>query len=228
MREVNRDVIDRLRRALIVSCQKSDESPLKGPGFAAAIARAAEIGGAGAVRADGPEDVAAIRRAVTLPVVAIRTAVTDGYPVYITPDFDSARALAAAGADVIALDGTGRPRVGGESVGRLIGRVHDELGLLVEADVDSVDEAIAAWAMGADLIGTSVTGYVGNPARREPDIGLVRRLSEALDRPIVAQRHYWTVEQVRAAFEAGAHAVVVGSAITDPVQLTRHFVEGMG
>jgi N-acylglucosamine-6-phosphate 2-epimerase len=219
-------LLGRFDDALIVSCQPSTENPLSGPAFAAAIARAAEIGGARAVRADGPDDVAAVRRAVRIPVVAIRTVVTDGFPVSITPDLASARALTDAGADLIAIDGTARARAGGASVVELIARIH-ELGVPVEADVDSVEDAIAAAALGADLIGTSITGYAGGVPRREPDIELVRRLAITVDRPVVAQRHYATIEHVRAAFEAGARAVVVGSAIADPVYLTRRFVEGI-
>jgi N-acylglucosamine-6-phosphate 2-epimerase len=214
-------------RSLIVSCQPSDLSPLRGPQFAAALARAAELGGAAAVRADGPADVAAVRHAVSIPVVGIWTVVSDGYPVYITPDFGAARALATAGADIIAIDATGRPRAGGESAGRLIARIRDDLGLLVEADVDAVEEARLAASCGADFIGSSVTGYVRTTGRREPDIDLVRRLVDAVDRPVIAQRRLWTIEHVRAALDSGAHAVVVGSAITDPVQLTRHFVEAI-
>ena len=220
-------LIDRLRGGLIVSCQPSAESPLAGPGFAAAIARAAEIGGAAAIRADGPDDVAAVRRAVSIPVFGIWTVVTDGFPVSITPDLAAAFALADAGADVIAIDGTARPRGGGLSVGDLITRIHDELGLPVEADVDSVAAGESVAALGADLVGTSITGYVGAVASQEPDIDLVRRLATVTERPIVAQRYYQTVDQAGAAFAAGAHAVVVGSAITDPVHLTRMFVRGI-
>lgn len=223
----NARTIDAFRNALIVSCQPSDLTPMRGSPFAAGFARAAEMGGARAVRVDGPEDVAAVKRAVSIPVVAIWTVVTDGCDVYITPNFRSARLLADAGADVIAIDGTGRSRPGDETVSDLIERIHADLGLPVEADIDSLKEAIAVREMGADMIGSSITGYVGTTHQREPDISLVRQLSHALDCPVIAQRHYWTLEHVRAAFGAGAHAVVVGSAITDPVQLTRRFVEGI-
>jgi N-acylglucosamine-6-phosphate 2-epimerase len=216
-----------LRGAIIVSCQPSAESPLAGPTFAAALARAAEIGGAGAVRVDGPDDVAAVRQAVGIPIVAIWTRPTEGYPVYITPDLDAARALARAGADIIAIDGTSRPRSGGQGVAGLIEAIHGELGLPVEADVDTEADGVAAAAVGADLLGTSVTGYIRDVGEPRPDLELVRRLARSTDRPIVAQRHYQTVDQVGAALDAGAHAVVVGSAITDPVFLTRRFVEGL-
>lgn len=43
--------------------------------------------------------------------------------------------------------------------------------------------------------------------------------------PLVAERGYATPEEVRAAFDAGAHAVVVGLAIVAPVWLTARFAD---
>jgi N-acylglucosamine-6-phosphate 2-epimerase len=40
---------------------------------------------------------------------------------------------------------------------------------------------------------------------------------------VLAEGRYATADDVRRAFDAGAHAVVVGTAITDPVALTRRF-----
>ena len=74
------------------------------------MARAAEAGGACAVRADGARDIAAIRAAVGLPVIGLRKRTSQETPVVITPSFDDAREVAAAGADVLALDATRRPR----------------------------------------------------------------------------------------------------------------------
>jgi N-acylglucosamine-6-phosphate 2-epimerase len=39
--------------------------------------------------------------------------------------------------------------------------------------------------------------------------------------PVLAEGRYGSAEDVRAAFDAGAFAVVVGTAITDPTELTR-------
>jgi N-acylglucosamine-6-phosphate 2-epimerase len=44
--------------------------------------------------------------------------------------------------------------------------------------------------------------------------------------PVVAEGRYRTPAQVREALRAGAFAVVVGRAITDPLMLTKVFVEG--
>ena len=77
---------------LVVSVQAPAGSPLASPGHMAAIARAAEAGGAAAIRAEGAEDVAAIKRAVDLPVIGLRKRRVSGSEVYITPEAEDARA----------------------------------------------------------------------------------------------------------------------------------------
>lgn len=44
---------------------------------------------------------------------------------------------------------------------------------------------------------------------------------------MIAEGRITTPELMRAAYDAGAHAVVVGGAITDPGQITRRFLEAV-
>lgn len=82
--------------------------------------------------------------------------------------------------------------------------------------------ARSARAAGADPVATTLSGYTSAaPAGDGPDIDLVRRLAGALDCPVVAERRFWTPEDVLAGFDAGAHAIVVGTAVTDPTAVTR-------
>ena len=46
--------------------------------------------------------------------------------------------------------------------------------------------------------------------------------------PVIAEGRYSTPDDVAAAFDAGAFAVVVGTAITDPTALTRRLAAGAG
>lgn len=88
---------------------------------------------------------------------------------------------------------------------------------------------MAAAAAGADIVATTLSGYTnGAPPPNGPDVELVARLVAAQDRPVVAEGRYGTPEQVRAALAAGAHAVVVGTAITDTLALAKRFVVGIG
>ena len=215
-------------RSVVVSCQAQRDSPLYGPGPMALMAQAAAAGGAAGIRANGPADVAAIDAVVDLPILGInKTGDRDG--VYITPTFDSAAAVVRAGATAVALDGTARPRPDGGSLADLVARIHDELGVPVMADVDSLDAGRFARAAGADLVGTTLSGYTGEPgsAGDGPDLALVKALAGELDCPIVAEGRFWTREEVIAGFEAGAHTVVVGTAVTNPTAITRRLVEAV-
>ena len=55
---------------------------------------------------------------------------------------------------------------------------------------------------------------------------LLEALASRLSVPVVAEGRYNTPDLVRQAFNAGAHAVVVGTMITNPREITRRFVEG--
>ena len=98
------------RGALVVSCQARADNPLHGSSYMAAMARAAAQGGAGGIRANGPGDIAAIRAVLDLPIIGLFKRDDPGFAVSITPDFAAAEAVVAAGADIVAIDATGRPR----------------------------------------------------------------------------------------------------------------------
>lgn len=211
---------------LVVSCQARADNPLHGPAFMAAMARAAAQGGAGAIRANGPDDIAAIRAAVDLPIVGIVKRFVEGVPVYITPAFSDAEAAAAAGADIIALDATARDR-GGGTLADLVGAIRSRLARPVFADVATLEEGLAAQALGADYVATTLAGYTGaTPVGRAdgPDFDLLQALVAACRVPVVAEGRFDTPDLVARALELGAHAVVVGTMITNPREITRRFV----
>ncbi len=220
--------IEALRGGLIVSCQAQPHSPVYGARFMAAFARCAELGGAVAVRANGARDVRAVRQATRLPIIGINKRRDPRYPVYITPTFASARQVVRAGATIVALDATHRARQGGAPPERLIQRIREELGVLVMADIDGLEEALAAEAAGADLIATTLAGYTaGRERTRGADLALVQELSARLRVPVICEGRLSTPDEVRAAFECGAYAVVVGTAITNPTAITQRFVAAL-
>lgn len=218
------------RRTLAVSCQARADNPLHGAAFMAAMAQAAEQGGALALRANGPADIAAIRAVSRLPIIGILKRWDDRFPVYITPDFVSASAIAEAGADIVALDATARAR-DGEPLDRLIARIRDELGKPVFADCATLEDGVRAAALGASYIATTLSGYTPETEARKalgPDIALIEALARAVSVPIVAEGRFEQPEQLETAFRAGAHAVVVGTAITNPREITRRFARHAG
>jgi N-acylglucosamine-6-phosphate 2-epimerase len=192
------------------------------------MARAAEIGGAVGIRADGPEDIAAIRAAVRLPIIGFYKQDLPGEAVYITPTFDAAHQVAAAGATLVALDATDRPHPGGVSVSELIRRCKTELGLPVMADISTIEEGIAASQAGADLVATTLVGYTPYSLHlAPPNFDLIRDLVQAVSTPVVVEGHISTPEEARRALDLGAFAVVIGAAITMPERITERFVKAL-
>lgn len=211
-------------RSLVVSCQARPDNPLHGPAFMAAMAVAAQQGGALAIRAQGTADIAAIRAAVPLPIIGLLKRDDPGMPVYITPDFASAQAVVQAGAHVVALDATPRPRQG-EPLAMLIPRIRAELGVPVLADIATLEEGIAAAALGADAVASTLSGYTKQTAHHTdgPDFDLLAALVAALGVPVLAEGRFTDPAQLARALALGAHAVVVGTAITNPREITRRF-----
>lgn len=211
---------------LIVSCQALEDEPLHGAQIMARMAVAAEIGGAAAIRANSPADIRAIKQAVDLPVIGLYKQGDSG--VYITPTFEAAAEIAAAGADVIALDCTDRPRPDGVSLVDLLGRIQRELGLPTFADVASLPEAQAAAAAGAAMAAPTLSGYTdARPPLDGPDFELLAKMIKQLPIPVIAEGRVNSPEQARRALDLGAWAVVVGSAITRPRAITARFVRAL-
>jgi N-acylglucosamine-6-phosphate 2-epimerase len=214
--------IERVRGHLIVSCQALPDEPLHGAHIMARMALAAQQGGAAGIRANGADDIRAIKSTVDLPVIGI---FKDGdIGVYITPTFGHARAVSDAGADVIALDATLRPRPDGSTSAEIIRAIHDELGKPVMADVSTLEEAIAAQNAGADIVAPTLSGYTPySPQIATPDWELIAALVKELRVPVIAEGRIHTPEDAVRALEIGAVSVVVGGAITRPQQITARF-----
>lgn len=221
--EILANFLEQVRGGLIVSCQALEDEPLHGAIIMARMALAAWQGGAVGIRANSPEDIAAIRAAVPLPIIGIYKDGVEG--VYITPTFAHARAISEAGADVIAVDATDRPRPDGVSAARLIERIHAELDKPVLADISTLAEASAAEAAGADCVASTLAGYTDySLALEEPNFDLLKSMSARLHVPVIAEGRIHTPQQARKALACGVHAVVVGGAITRPQQITARFV----
>jgi N-acylglucosamine-6-phosphate 2-epimerase len=213
------------RGGLIVSCQAADDSPLARPDIIAALALTAERNGAVGVRIDHPINVRAVRAAVALPILGIEKIFDEDFDVYITPTYASAARVRASGADVIALDGTMRPRPNGETLRGIVARVQDDFRCGVMADIATVDEGLAAVLdAGANLVGTTLSGYTPETYGRDaPDYELVEQLAKRLEVPVLCEGRLRSPEDVRRAFDCGAFAVVVGTAITGVDRLVRDY-----
>lgn len=221
--------IARLKGRLVVSCQALPDEPLHSPFIMGRMAYAAMLGGAGAIRANTPADIVEIRRQVDLPLIGLYKHIVPGSPVYITPTMAEIDALVDAGADVIALDATDRPRPDGLEIEAFFRAVRQKYpGQLFMADCATFEDGMRAQALGFDLAGTTLAGYTDETrARPLPDFELIERLSGALQVPLIAEGGIWTPEQLARAFTCGAYAAVVGTAITRPREITRRFADAL-
>jgi len=217
-------LIDTLQGGLVVSCQPVPDGPFDDPDSVVRFALAARNAGAKGLRIEGVENVVAVAAACPLPIIGLVKCDLADSPVRITPWIEHVTALAAVGADIIAFDATERTRP--VPVRDLIEAVHAQ-GRLAMADVATVAEAKDAVRLGADIIGTTMSGYTGTqPPPRMPDLELVTKAYD-LGRPVFAEGRYNEPRLAAAALRAGATAVVVGSAITRPEHITRWFVDAM-
>lgn len=219
-----RDPIEMLRGSLIASCQPVPGGAFDAPEYVAAFARAVGDGGARGLRIEGLANLRAAARASALPIIGLIKRDLADSAVRITPDVEDVAALAAAGAGIVAFDATIRARP--TPVDALVAAAHSG-GALAMADCATLADAQAAVAAGADIIGTTLSGYVGPaPTPREPDLVFVQAAA-CLARPVFAEGRFNAPELAHAAIRAGAHAVVVGSAITRPEHIARWFVDAI-
>jgi len=231
--------VRRLQGGLIVSCQASEGEPLNAPEHILAMSLAAIAGGARALRLEGAENIATIRNCAKLagnvPIVGlIKSAFVKPEDrltsVYITSTFEEACLIHESGADIIALDATGRPRPDGLSVKETIEKIHKELNKPVWADCASFEQGVSAAEDGADIVSTTMYGYTKEtalPSDAPPDLNFLKRLAEAVSIPVILEGRVWHPKEVSEAFERGAYAVVVGSAITRPTVITERFVRAI-
>lgn len=227
--------LQRLKGGLIVSCQAAPGEPLGKPEHIVALALSAIAGGAAGLRLEGAENIAYVREKTDVPIIGLikSTQVADHdrlREVYITRTFEEAEAVARAGADIIAVDATGRQRPGGLTLTELVARIHGQLGRPVWADVATADQGASACDCGADAVSTTLCGYTEGtkrPADAGPDFDLVTQLCRTVRVPVILEGRVWHPHEVTRAFELGCHAVVVGSAITRPQLITRRFVQAI-
>ncbi len=225
------ELLKKIYKKVIVSCQAEKGNPLCERDCLLAMVKSVINGGAAGLRLAEPEIIKETKKVSNLPVIGITKPET--LPenridtVYITPAYDDARIISEAGADIIALDGTNRKRPV-ETLEELIQKIKKNLQKVVMADISTIEEGLMCAEFGADIIATTLSGYTKYTKDKNnggPDFELLSDLKSKLDMPVILEGRIWTPEQVRYAFELGAHAVVIGSAITRPEVITRRFVD---
>ncbi|MGO9088290.1 MAG: putative N-acetylmannosamine-6-phosphate 2-epimerase [Terriglobales bacterium] len=221
------EILEKLRGKLVVSCQAAPGDPLEDTETIRRIARSVTGAAAAGLRVNSPEHIAAIRQDSNLPIIGIQKRYC-GEAIHITPDFASAAALAAAGTSIIALDCTERVWDDGDPWPVVMERIHRELSLPVMADVATLDEALAAAAAGADMVGTTLNGYTERTRDHHGfNWQLLAEMVRQIPVPVIAEGHISSPEEARRALLIGAWCVIVGSAITRPGAITASFVRAI-
>ena len=221
-------IIQTLKGRLIASVQAYPGEPLRHPETMAQMARACELGGAAAIRCQGLSDIAAIKGRVEIPVIGLWKEGHEG--VYITPTLRHARACVAAGSDIVAIDATDRPRPDGRPLEDTVRPLQAE-GVLLMADCMTIDDIRRAVDLGFDLVSTTLShGVAAIDCTMEdgPDLPLLRQaVSEFPGLPVICEGRVHTPADARAAIDAGAWAVVAGTAITHPTSITSWFAAAL-
>ncbi|MBQ6819757.1 MAG: N-acetylmannosamine-6-phosphate 2-epimerase [Clostridium sp.] len=223
------EILEALKGGLIVSCQALPGEPLyiENDTIMPLMARAAKRAGACAIRTNGVLDVVKIKEETGLPIIGIIKKVSEGYGPFITVTMDEIDALVEAGADIVATDCTLRERVSHETVEEFIKKIKDKYpDLLIMADISNYEEGVNAYKAGVDFIGTTLSGYTDYTEKLDgPDYELVEKLVNSVDIPVIAEGRVHYPEQAAKMLEIGAYAVVVGGAITRPLEITERFMK---
>ncbi len=206
---------------IIISCQSSEGDPTHSPAFMTAFAASALRGGASGLRVNGVEDIEAIRKQVALPIIGIwKRPGLDEHGILITPVFEDARRLVEAGADLIALDTTARPRPNQEDVAEIVNRIQTELQTPVMADCHRFEDSVRT---GADIVAPTLSLDDASD-EYTPDFPLIEELLRKQPKPVIAEGRFWNPDDVIRAFDLGVCAVVIGSAVTRPWLITERYV----
>lgn len=229
MNAKNKALLDSFKNGLIVSCQVQPDDPVYSEEFVVKMAQAAQWGGAVGLRANMPDQIRAIKKVVDLPLIGLWKIWHDNTDVFITPTLDAAIAVWEAGAEIVAIDCTSQITHEGRPAYELLPALKKELPeAIIFADVSTYEEARRAVDMGADIVGPTLYGYTAETKHIEqPDLREFARMCRDFgdNACVIMEGHIYTPEDAMKCIYLGAHAVVVGSAITRPHLITKRFTD---
>ncbi|KRK74064.1 N-acetylmannosamine-6-phosphate 2-epimerase [Loigolactobacillus coryniformis subsp. torquens DSM 20004 = KCTC 3535] len=195
------------------------------------MALAAKEAGAAGIRANSIVDIQAIQDEVDLPVIGLNKVDYPDSPVYITPTIKEMRAVAATGCAAVACDVTGQPRPNGEKLADIVATMRAEFpDTLLMADTDTLENVRLADELGFDIIGTTMHGYT--PATKganiaDDDFAYLKAVLKTTSHPVIAEGKVDTPAKMKRCLDLGCHAVVVGGAITRPLQIAKNFIDAL-
>ena len=156
------ELIKKLEKKIIISCQASSGEPLYEDNCMLAMIKSVISGGAQGLRLAGVRDIKAARQITDLPIIGITK--PDPLPenwkeiVYITPTLEDAKSLVEAGVDIVAIDGTSRRRPK-ENLAEIIEKIQTELNAVVMTDISTLEEGLMCKLFNTNIISTTLSGY---------------------------------------------------------------------
>ena len=217
-----------LKGGIVVSCQSEGNDPFNSVEGVCLFAKAAELGGASAIRSEGVEKTKGILENVEIPVIGlIKSYYDDGF-VRITRDIREVESLLEIGVKVVAIDGTNRDSCGFKNGSDLINYIKRRYeGIEVLADISNLKEAKKCIDSGANYVSTTLNGYTpetNKGIKKTPNFKLVRSIIEQTDAFVFAEGRITSVAEIRRFKKLGVYGVVVGTAITRPRIITQQMV----
>ena len=223
------ELFDLIKGTIVVSCQATPGEPLymKDQSIMYLMARAAKQAGAKMIRTSSVRDIMEIKEETGLPVIGLIKREYPGYTGRITMTMREVDECMEAMADIVSIDCTFNERADGLTPPEFLKQVKAKYpNIIIMADCATLEEAVAAYEAGADLVGSTMNGYTPQtkPCNGEPNYQLVKDMVAALPCPVIAEGRVHTPEQARKMLEIGAWAVVVGGAITRPLEIAKRFM----
>lgn len=222
------ELLESIKGQMIISCQAVAGEPLyvEEESIMYLMARAAKLAGTPAIRTSSIRDVIAIKKETGLPVIGLVKIQYPGYEGYITPTMKEVDDLVAAGSDVVALDCTMRKRGDGKTINEFIKEIKDKYpDIILMADISNYEEGINAWKCGVDIVGTTMSGYTDYTSKKdEPDYELMERLAKDTDIAVIGEGKIHYPDQAVKALKTGVWSIVVGGAITRPLEIANRFM----
>jgi N-acylglucosamine-6-phosphate 2-epimerase len=200
------------------------------------MAECAKWAGAAGLRVDTPENIKAVKAVVDLPVIGIWKIDRGIKDVYLTPHLEAAQAIFSAGAEIIAVQATDHIRNDGKKSYEIIKEIHRAIPeALIFADITTIEDGLIAADYGADFVAPTLKNYYPGVFAKpvdvnvHPDFKMIAELVRAVEGKtrVIMEGKIYTPEQAVECLYLGAHAVVVGNAITRPHITAKRFVSAM-
>ena len=231
MKKSLNEILELTKGSIIVSCQALPHEPMycEEMSLMPYFAKAAQQAGSKVIRTSSVRDVVEIKEKTGMPVIGLIKRNYEGFESYITPTMQEIDELVAADSDVIALDCTYMKRGDGKTINEFLAEIREKYpDIVLMADISTYEEAINAWKCGVNMVGTTMSGYTPHSPKTEgPNYELVEQLVRDLPIPVIAEGRVHYPDQARKMLELGAHAVVVGGAITRPLEIAQRFYKAI-